>query len=86
MFGQCDGPVGLVRHMTWHLRQVFKSLALQIERSVRVDPAVLHRAPLYRPPREGDVVAAGDDAVHVPLQILENPIPPHAGQEVALRS
>lgn len=78
--------IGFVCHMTWHLRQVFESLDLPIEpRSVRIDPAVLHRAPLYRSPREGDVVAARDNTLHVPLKILENPVPPHAGQEVALR-
>lgn len=53
-------------------------------RSIRVYPCVLHVAPMQRSPREGLLVAAGDDGWNVVFQVLEKSVPPHMGEKVGL--
>lgn len=54
--------------------------------SLRVQFAVLDAAaPLHRPPGERQLVAPRDVALDVFLKVLEQSVPPHPRQQVALR-
>lgn len=54
--------------------------------SLRVQFAVLHAAaPLHRPPRKWQLIASRDVALDVFLKELEQSVPPHPRQQVALR-
>lgn len=52
--------------------------------SIRVYPCVLYVTPLQRSPREGLLVAAGDDGLNAAFQVLEKSEPPHMGEKVGL--
>lgn len=52
--------------------------------SIRVYPRVLHVAPLQRSPREGLLVAAGNDGWNVIFQVSEKSVPPHMSEKVGL--
>lgn len=52
--------------------------------SFRVYPCVLHVAPRQRSPREGLLVAAGNDGWNVIFKVSEKSIPPHMSEKVGL--